>query len=111
MELTSTRKRANAITSNIFNRIAIRGQRNIASQLGVDESQITRWKSSMIPKMSMLLAILEWGVEDEELSNLAKQVDDMRIKRCQAVKGGMLILVVTELGGKLPDIAEIMEAA
>lgn len=74
MELTSTRKRANAITSNIFNRIAIRGQRNIASQLGVDESQITRWKSSMIPKMSMLLAILEWGVEDEELSNLAKQV-------------------------------------
>ncbi|EME1983767.1 hypothetical protein VWW30_004150, partial [Cronobacter sakazakii] len=68
------RKRANAITSNIFNRIAIRGQRNIASQLGVDESQITRWKSSMIPKMSMLLAILEWGVEDEELSNLAKQV-------------------------------------
>ncbi|ALX78330.1 CII family transcriptional regulator [Cronobacter sakazakii] len=74
MELTSTRKRANAITSNIFNRIAIRGQRNIASQLGVDESQITRWKSSMIPKMSMLLAILEWGVEDEELSKLAKQV-------------------------------------
>ncbi|WP_151433813.1 CII family transcriptional regulator [Cronobacter sakazakii] len=74
MELTSTRKRANAITSNIFNRIAIRGQRNIASQLGVDESQITRWKASMIPKMSMLLAILEWGVEDEELSNLAKQV-------------------------------------
>ncbi|ROW50292.1 hypothetical protein C3E80_22040 [Cronobacter malonaticus] len=74
MELTSTRKRANGITSNIFNRSAIRGQRNIASQLGVDESQITRWKSSMIPKMSMLLAILEWGVEDEELSNLAKQV-------------------------------------
>ncbi|HDK7278078.1 TPA: hypothetical protein PTV77_004237, partial [Cronobacter sakazakii] len=29
---------------------------------------------SMIPKMSMLLAILEWGVEDEELSKLAKQV-------------------------------------
>ncbi|CCJ94154.1 Phage repressor protein C1 [Cronobacter malonaticus 681] len=24
--------------------------------------------------MSMLLAILEWGVEDEELSKLAKQV-------------------------------------
>jgi Trp operon repressor len=52
MELTSTRKRANAITSNIFNRIAIRGQRNIASQLGVDESQITRWKSSFPAKRS-----------------------------------------------------------
>lgn len=74
MELTSTRKKANAITSNIFNRIAMRGQRKIADELGVDESQITRWKSTMIPKMSMLLAILEWGVEDDELANLAKQV-------------------------------------
>lgn len=74
MELTSTRKKANAITSNIFNRIAMRGQRKIADELGVDESQITRWKSTMIPKMSMLLAILEWGVEDDELATLAKQV-------------------------------------
>lgn len=74
MEATSTRKKANAITSNIFNRIAMRGQRRIADQLGVDESQITRWKSSMIPKMSMLLAVLEWGVEDDELADLAKQV-------------------------------------
>jgi len=77
MELTSTRKKANAITSNIFNRIAMRGQRNIAAQLGVDESQITRWKSSMIPKMSMLLAILEWGVEDDELAGLAKRVAEL----------------------------------
>lgn len=74
MEATSTRKKANAITSNIFNRIAMRGQRRIADQLGVDESQITRWKNSMIPKMSMLLAVLEWGVEDDELADLAKQV-------------------------------------
>ena len=74
MELTSTRKKANAITSNIFNRIAMRGQRKIADELGVDESQITRWKSTLIPKMSMLLAILEWGVEDDELATLAKQV-------------------------------------
>ncbi|MCV5288559.1 lambda phage CII family protein, partial [Escherichia coli] len=27
MQLTSTRKKANAITSNILNRIAVRGQR------------------------------------------------------------------------------------
>jgi len=74
MEITSTRKKANEITSNIFNRIAMRGQKKIANQLGVDESQITRWKSSMIPKMAMLLAILEWGVEDDEMANLAKQV-------------------------------------
>lgn len=74
MEITSTRKKANAITSNILNRIAMRGQRNVASELGINESQITRWKDSFIPKMSMLLAVLEWGVEDEELAVLAKQV-------------------------------------
>lgn len=74
MEITSTRKKANAITSNILNRIAMRGQRNVASELGINESQITRWKDSFIPKMSMLLAVLEWGVEDDELAVLAKQV-------------------------------------
>ncbi|EJC6352841.1 hypothetical protein MZR18_004567, partial [Escherichia coli] len=30
MQLTSTRKKANAITSNILNRIAVRGQRKVA---------------------------------------------------------------------------------
>jgi len=74
MDITSTRKKANAITSNILNRIAMRGQRNVASELGINESQITRWKDSFIPKMSMLLAVLEWGVEDDELAVLAKQV-------------------------------------
>ncbi|EBE7597139.1 hypothetical protein GWF39_22550, partial [Salmonella enterica] len=34
MELTSTRKKANAITSSILNRIAIRGQRKVADALG-----------------------------------------------------------------------------
>ncbi|MGU7029448.1 crossover junction endodeoxyribonuclease RusA [Salmonella enterica subsp. enterica serovar Cerro] len=39
------------------------------------------------------------------------QIDDMRIKRCQAVKGGMLVLVVTETCGRLPMITELLEAA
>lgn len=74
MQLTSTRKKANAITSNILNRIAVRGQRKVADALGINESQISRWKDSFIPKMGMLLAVLEWGVEDEELAELAKKV-------------------------------------
>lgn len=28
----------------------------------------------LYPKMAMLLAVLEWGVEDEELAKLAKKV-------------------------------------
>ena len=39
------------------------------------------------------------------------QIDDMRIKRCQAIKGGMLVLVVTETCGSLPMITELLEAA
>ncbi len=80
MQLTSTRKKANAITSNILNRIAVRGQRKVADALGINESQISRWKDSFIPKMGMLLAVLEWGVEDEELAELAKQVARMLTK-------------------------------
>ncbi len=87
MELTSTRKKANAITSNILNRIAVRGQRKVADALGVNESQISRWKDSFIPKMGMLLAVLEWGVEDEELAELAKQVARMLTKE-KAPKNG-----------------------
>ncbi|EEW1041561.1 transcriptional regulator [Escherichia coli] len=74
MELTSTRKKANAITSNILNRIAVRGQRKVADALGINESQISRWKDSFIPKMGMLLAVLEWGVVDDDMARLARQV-------------------------------------
>lgn len=81
MQLTSTRKKANAITSNILNRIAVRGQRKVADALGINESQISRWKDSFIPKMAMLLAVLEWGVEDEELAELAKKVAMMLTKK------------------------------
>ncbi|EGZ2200234.1 hypothetical protein TK63_004869 [Escherichia coli] len=86
MQLTSTRKKANAITSNILNRIAVRGQRKVADALGINESQISRWKDSFIPKMGMLLAVLEWGVEDEA-AELAKKVARMLTKE-KAPKNG-----------------------
>ncbi|EDP1220299.1 hypothetical protein F4S31_10565 [Salmonella enterica subsp. enterica serovar Reading] len=87
MELTSTRKKANAITSSILNRIAIRGQRKVADALGINESQISRWKGDFIPKMGMLLAVLVWGVEDEELAELAKKVAHLLTKE-KAPKNG-----------------------
>ncbi|EJV4876234.1 lambda phage CII family protein [Salmonella enterica] len=87
MELTSTRKKANAITSSILNRIAIRGQRKVADALGINESQISRWKGDFIQKMGMLLAVLEWGVEDEELAELAKKVAHLLTKE-KAPKNG-----------------------
>ncbi|ENB7906945.1 hypothetical protein ABIV58_000955, partial [Escherichia coli] len=53
----------------------------------VDKSQISRWKRDWIPKFSMLLAVLEWGVEDEELAELAKKVARMLTKE-KAPKNG-----------------------
>ncbi|HGA5240315.1 TPA: lambda phage CII family protein [Salmonella enterica subsp. houtenae serovar Rough:z4,z23:-] len=81
MELTSTRKKANAITSSILNRIAIRGQRKVADALGINESQISRWKGDFIPKMGMLLAVLEWGVEDDDMARLAREVAAVLTKK------------------------------
>jgi len=80
MDTTTTRNKARAIESKLLSKIAIRGAGNIAESIGVDKSQITRWKESLLPRMSMLLAVLEWGVEDDELADLAKKVARMLTK-------------------------------
>ncbi|EFT2697642.1 TPA: hypothetical protein JZ819_000345 [Escherichia coli] len=79
MESTTSRNKAQArkIESWILNQIALRGSTNVAKALGMDKSGITRWKESMLPKLSMLLAVLEWGVVDDDMARLAKQVADI----------------------------------
>lgn len=79
MERTTSRNKdqARKIESWILNQIALRGSTNVAKALGMDKSGITRWKESMLPKLSMLLAVLEWGVVDDDMARLAKQVADI----------------------------------
>lgn len=74
MEVAKTRKAARQIESALLNKIAVKGVSSIADAVGVAPSQVTRWKESLIPRMSMLLAVLEWGVVDDDLARLAKQV-------------------------------------
>lgn len=76
MDNTTTRNKdqARKIESWILNQIAIRGASNVAKALGMDKSGITRWKESMLPKLSMLLAVLEWGVVDDDMARLAQEV-------------------------------------
>lgn len=76
MENTIKRNKDNArqIESWLHNQIAIIGGRNVARAVGVDESQVSRWKVSWLPKVSMLLAVLEWGVVDEDIARVSKQV-------------------------------------
>ena len=54
MEHANTRKEAMRIESALLNKIAAKGVSTIANAIGVNASQVTRWKESLIPKMSML---------------------------------------------------------
>ncbi|MBB7719699.1 lambda phage CII family protein [Escherichia coli] len=87
MVRANKRNEALRIESALLNKIAMLGTEKTAEAVGVDKSQISRWKRDWIPKFSMLLAVLEWGVEDEELAELAKQVARMLTKE-KAPKNG-----------------------
>ncbi|CNI97139.1 hypothetical protein B7R74_02650 [Yersinia pseudotuberculosis] len=88
MERATTRNKARIIESQLLNKIALRGVTDIADAVGVDKSQISRWKESFIPKISMLLAVLEWGVVDDEMARLAKSVALLLAKQKSLQKGG-----------------------
>lgn len=79
MQHSTSRNKCEArrIETWLLNQMALRGVTNIANALGVDKSSITRWKESMVPKMAMLLAELQWGVVDEDMARLARQVAEI----------------------------------
>lgn len=81
MERTQTRTEALKIESALLNKIAMKGSSEIANAIGVDRSQISRWKETWLPKLSMLLAVLEWGVVDDDMARLANQVAAILTKK------------------------------
>ncbi|CAI1836061.1 Bacteriophage CII protein [Serratia grimesii] len=74
METAKTRNDARRIESTLLNKIALKGVSSIAAAVGVNPSQVTRWKESLVPRMAMLLAVLELGVADDEMAELAKRL-------------------------------------
>jgi hypothetical protein len=52
----------------------MKGTTNVANAMGLTKSSISKWKETWIPKIAMLLAVLEWGVVDDDMSRLAKEV-------------------------------------
>jgi len=74
MDHANKRNEALRIESALLNKIALLGTEKTAAAVGVDKAQISRWKRDWIPKFSMLLAVLEWGVVDDEMAHLARQV-------------------------------------
>ncbi|HEO8934550.1 TPA: hypothetical protein QIF01_003342 [Serratia marcescens] len=74
MDTASTRKTAMKIHSSLLNKIAVMGQRKFADAMGVHESQVSRWKSGLLETMSMALAVLNYGIADDEMAELAKRL-------------------------------------
>jgi len=81
MERAKKRNEALRIESTLLNKIAMLGTEKTAEAVGVDKAQISRWKKDWIPKFSMLLAVLEWGVVDDDMARLAKQVATILTKQ------------------------------
>lgn len=87
MDHANKRNEALRIESALLNKIALLGTEKTAEAVGVDKAQISRWKRDWIPKFSMLLAVLEWGVVDDEMAHLARQVASILTKE-KAPKNG-----------------------
>ncbi|WP_435952706.1 lambda phage CII family protein [Dryocola sp. BD626] len=87
MEHANKRNEALRIESALLNKIALIGTEKTAAAVGVDKAQISRWKRDWIPKFSMLLAVLEWGVVDEEMARLARQVAELLTKEKAPIAG------------------------
>ncbi|HCD9772883.1 lambda phage CII family protein [Enterobacter hormaechei] len=90
MEHANKRNEAMRIESALLNKIALIGIEKTAAAVGVDKAQISRWKRDWIPKFSMLLAVLEWGVVDDEMARLAQQVASILTKEKRPAVGSSL---------------------
>jgi len=68
MESSTTRNKAEArrIESWLHSQIAELGATRIAELLGVNKSTVSRWRENLVPKMSLLLAILISNREGEK---------------------------------------------
>lgn len=81
MDHANKRNEALRIESALLNKISLIGTEKTAAAVGVDKAQISRWKRDWLPKFSMLLAVLEWGVVDDEMAHLARQVARILTKK------------------------------
>jgi len=68
------------IESTLINAINIHGTESVAEAVGIDRSQISRWKKTHIPKFARFLAFIGYGIEDEDLRRLAKEVAKLLIR-------------------------------
>lgn len=74
MEHATQSKNARRIESALLNKLAMMSQKVFAQRFGVAEYTVSRMKNDFFRQMSMALDILEYGIVDDDISRLAKQV-------------------------------------
>jgi len=72
------------IESTLLNAINLHGTEKIANAIGIDRSQISRWKKTHIPKFARFLAFIGHDVDDEDLRRLAKEVAQILIREMRS---------------------------
>jgi len=76
------------IESTLVNAINMHGTETIAHAIGIDRSQLSRWKKTHIPKFARFLAFIGYGVKDDDLHRLAKEVAQLLIKEMRSEPEG-----------------------
>ena len=80
-------KKAARIEAALLNKLALMGQKTLARAMGVPEYQVSRWQNGFFSQVSMMLAVLEYGIEDDEMAELTKRLADYLTKE-KAPKNG-----------------------
>lgn len=80
METATQSKNARRIESILLNKLALIGQNVFAQKFGVAEYTVSRMKLKFFRQMSMALDILEYGIEDKQMAELAKMLVEMMEK-------------------------------
>ncbi|KGA24930.1 hypothetical protein AO825_08390 [Pectobacterium brasiliense] len=87
MERARYRKKAQRIESQLLGKLAVFGQSKFASLMGVHESTVSRMKESFFSQASLALAILEYGVDDNEIVELARRFAAVLTKKKSPLAG------------------------
>ncbi|WP_304168274.1 CII family transcriptional regulator [Lonsdalea britannica] len=74
MESATQSKNARRIESALLNKLALMGQKAFAAAMGVPEYQVSRWKNGFFSQVSLMLSVLNYGIDDDEMAELAKRL-------------------------------------
>ena len=74
MEYATQSKKAARIESALLNKLALMGQKAFAAAMDVPEYQVSRWKNGLFRQVSMMLAVLNYGIADDEMAELVKRL-------------------------------------